>query len=428
MNNFNNNAGAPYNGNFSQPAYNNNQQNTGNFQSQWFSPNYGYGNPPNFQQNYNQPQNYQPMNNPNMAGNYSFNNQPNFHSNYNRINTVPNIMYNPEQLEKQREQIKIAKEKRDFKATSNKAAAGLLIFALISEILCVILMTFIAFTGAYDPNNTEYINGIEPVTMYILNAIVCLIGFGASAIIITKLNKLRMDDVLKIKKVALGDTVKFTVASMGFVYVFNLLLMIMNTNLSLFGYENKMSDFGDINGFWGNVIYFVAIAIVPPIIEEFIFRGAILGTLRKHGDAFAIIVSAVLFGFMHANFTQTPVTFLTGLILGYLTVKTNSIIPAIILHFVNNAWAATSDILMNVIPNENIYNLIDLGVALALIGVGLICAISLIKKYKNDLFTFEKPESKFTMSQKLRFSFTTPCMILFTIYTVIMCFVSAAIQ
>ena len=424
MNNFNNNAGAPYNGTFSQPAYNNNQQNTGNFQSQWFSPSYNYGNSPNFQSNYNQPQNYQAINNSNMAGNYSFTNQPNLH-NYNYANNiVPNAVYNPKQTEKQ---IKMAKEKRDFTASSNRSAAGLLIFSLISEFLCVILMTFIAFTGAYNPNNMEYINGIEPVTMYILNSIVCLVGFGVSAIIITKLNKLRMDDVLKIKKVAFGDTVKFTIASMGFVYVFNLLLMIMNINLSLFGYENKMSDLGDVNGFWGNVIYFVSIAIVPPIIEEFIFRGAILGSLRKHGDAFAVIVSAVLFGFMHANFIQTPVTFLTGLILGYLTVKTNSIIPAIILHFVNNAWAATSEILMDVISDEKIYNIIDLGTALALIGVGLICAISLIKKYKNDLFTFEKPDSEFTMSQKLRYSFTTPCMILFTIYTVIMCFVSAII-
>lgn len=409
MNNFNNNAGATYNGNFSQPAYNNNQQNTGNFQNQGFSPNYGYGNPPNFQA----------MNNHNMAGNYSFNNQP---YNYNCINTVPNNMYNPEQMEKQ---MKTAKKKKGFTSASNCSAGGLLIFALISDFLCIVLMFFIAFTGTYNPNNTQYINGIEPVTMYIINSIVCLVGFGASAIIITKLNKLRLDDVLKIKKVDVGDTVKFTLASMGFVYVFNLLLMIMNVNLSLFGYENKMTDFGDINSFWGNVIYFISIAIVPPIIEEFIFRGAILGSLRKHGDAFAIIVSSVLFGFMHANFMQTPVTFLTGLILGYLTIKTNSIIPSIILHFVNNSWAAVSEMLMNAIPNEKIFNLIDFGVALALIGVGLICTISLVKKYKNDLFTFAKPESEFTMSQKLRYSFATPCMIIFAIYTVIMCFVSA---
>lgn len=422
MNNFNNNTGTQYNNNFSQPVYNNNQQNTGNFQNQGFSPNYSYGNPPNFQVNYNQPQNYQAINNPNIAGNYPFNNQPNFN---NYANKVPPMVYNPLKTEKQ---IKMDKEKKDFTTASNRSAGGLLIFALISEILCVILISFIAFTGAYNLDNPQYINGIEPVTMYILNAIVCLVGFGASAIIIAKLNQLRMDDVLKIKKVNFSDTVKFMFASMGFVYVFNLLLMIMNVNLSLFGYENKMPDYGDINSFWGNVIYFVAIAVVPPFIEEFIFRGAILGSLRKHGDAFAIIVSAVLFGFMHANFIQTPVTFLTGLVLGYLTVKTGSIIPAIILHFINNAWAVTSELIMNAISDEKIYTLIDLGISLVFVGVGLICAILLIKKYKNDLVTFEKPESEFTMSQKLRYSFTTPCMIIFTIYTVIMCFVSATIQ
>ena len=428
MNNFNNNAGIPYNGNLSQPVYNNNQQNIGNVQNQSFTPNCGYGNPSNSQVNYNYCNQPQTMNNPNMINNSPFNQQRyhnNSHNNYSGINTVPNVMYNAEQIKKD---MKIAEEKRKIKIASNRSAGGLLIFNAISEILCVILLIFVSFTGAYSLTNSEYISGIEPVTMYIINAIVCLIGFGASAIIITKLNHLRMDDVLKIKKVNIGDTIRFTIASMGFVYVFNLLLMLMNINLNLFGYENTTTDYGEINGFWENVIYFVAIAIVPPIIEEFIFRGAILGSLRKQGDAFAIIVSAVLFGFMHGNFIQTPVTFLTGLILGYLTVKTNSIIPAMILHFVNNAWAVISEILMNVVSDENTFLLIDSGISLALLGVGLICAVSLIKKYKNDLFVFEKPNSELTMSQKLRCSFTTPCMILFTIYTVFMCFYSASMQ
>ena len=204
--------------------------------------------------------------------------------------------------------------------------------------------------------------------------------------------------------------------------------MLMNVNLNLFGFENETSDYGEINGLWGNIIYFIAVAIVPPIIEEFIFRGAILGSLRKHGDALAIIVSAVLFGFMHGNFIQTPVTFLTGLILGYLTVKTNSIIPAMILHFVNNAWAVLYEILEKLINNENIILIIDSAVALFLLGVGLICTVSLVKKHKNDLFTFEKPDTELTMSKRLRYCFTTPCMIIFTIYTVIMCFYSVAVQ
>lgn len=388
MNNFNNNTGIPNRGNSSQPVYNNNQQ------KQEFTPNCGYGVP------FNQPVNY----------------------NYCNSATVPPMGYNSEKMQKE---LKTAKERKSIRTSANRSAAGLLLFSFISEALALILILFVYFTGAYDENNSNYISGIEPVTMYILNSIVCLIGFGISASIITKINHLRLDDVLKIKKVNALDTVKFTIASMGFVYVFNLLLTFMNMNLGLFGFENEPMDLGTVNGLWGNIIYFLSIAVVPPIIEEFAFRGAILGSIReKHGDALAIIISAVLFGFMHGNFIQTPVTFLTGLVLGYLTVKTNSIIPAIILHFVNNGWAVIYDILSK-LTSEDLMIWVESGVALALIGVGLICAVSLIKKYKNDLFTFEKPDSEFTMSQKLRYSFTTPCMILFTIYTLFTCVLNA---
>lgn len=414
MNNFNNNVGMPYNGNFKQPAYNdnhynNNRKNMPNFQNQGVNPNHCYSNPVNPQ-----------ISNPNMAYNPAFNQQRQYTNSVNNHSGMN--MYNSEQIKKE---IKKADEKKAIKSSANKSAGGLLIFVGITEILITAFIMLISFTGAYDLDNSDYISGIEPVTMYIINAIICLIGFGASAIIITKLNRLRLDDVLKIKKVNAVDTVKFTVASMGFVYVFNLLLTLMNVNLSLFGFENETPDYGEINGLWGNVIYFVAVAIVPPIIEEFIFRGAILGSLRKHGDALAIIVSAVLFGFMHGNFIQTPVTFLTGLILGYLTVKTNSIIPAIILHFVNNSWAVLYEILEKIINNEDIILIIDSAVALVLLGVGLICAVSLMKKYKNDLFTFEKADTEVTMNTRLKYCFTTPCMVVFTIYTVLMCCVSA---
>ncbi|MEE1125465.1 MAG: CPBP family intramembrane glutamic endopeptidase [Acutalibacteraceae bacterium] len=422
MNNFNNNTGVPNYGNPSQPTYNN-QDNQG------FTPNCGYGIPLN--QRANQQVNYNYRNLamappvPNPVDNHAYNQQSNNNqfNNSNTLNVMPNISgYN---LEKIKQDMKIAQEKESIKKVANRSAGGLLIFSLISEGLAIILIMIIMFTGAYNLDNSDYISGIEPVTMYILNSLMCLVGFGLSGLIITKFNKLRLDDVLSIKKVNVADTVKFTIASMGFVYVFNLLLSFMNMNLSLFGFENEASDFGTVTGLWGNAIYFISVAMVPPIIEEFVFRGAILGSIRpKHGDALAIIISAVLFGFMHGNFIQTPVTFLTGLVLGYLTVKTNSIIPAIILHFVNNAWAVVYDILSNA-TSEDTMLLAESGVALVLIGVGLICAVSLIKKYKNDLFTFEKPESEFTMSQKLRYSFTTPCMILFTISTIATCILTA---
>ncbi len=390
MNNFYNNTGVPNNGNYSQPVYNN-------------QPN-----------QYNYPQ-----------GNYygvGFNNQFNYNQpiNYGVNNFQPVFEFDPTQLEKIRKE---TEEKNSIKKSVNRSAGGLLIFLGISEIIVTIILLIMKEigSGAINPLNANYLQGIEPITLYIINAIVSIIGMGIAGIVIIKLNKLRLDDVLNFNKVGGLDVIKYTFAGMAFVFIFNMLLSFMNINLSLFGFENNMPSYGEVTGVVGALIYYFTVAVVPPIAEEFIFRGAILGSLRKHGDAFAIIISAIFFGLAHGNFLQTPVTFLTGLVLGYITVKSNSIIPAIILHFVNNSLAVVSEFTYKAINNQNIVLLINTGLGLVFMVVGLICALLLIKKHKNALFTLEKSESQFTMSQKLRSSFVTPCMIIFTLYIIYVC-------
>ena len=388
---------------------------TNNINSNNFTPNYSYE-ISNNHHNYNATNPETPGFVPNCGYSNSINATMPSNRKYNTLLTK-------EELEKKS---KIESERRSLRNTSNKISGGLILFTIISNIISFIFMFPLTMTGAIDSTNPDYTNGFEPVAFYILNAIVCLLGFGITGIITTKMSGLRLDDVIKIKKTSIADTTKFVIAGMCFTFILNILLAFMNMNLSLFGYTNEMSDYGEVNGIVGNIIYFVSIAIVPAIIEEFLFRGVILGTLRKyHGDVIAIIVSSVLFGFTHGNFLQTPLTALSGMIMGYLAVKTGSIIPSIILHFVNNSLAVTSEWLMKAIDNEQIYGIVDTIIVFAFIVGGLICAISLIKKYKNDLFKFDKPESELTVSKKLTYVFTAPCMIIFTLYTVIMCFVNA---
>ena len=77
-------------------------------------------------------------------------------------------------------------------------------------------------------------------------------------------------------------------------------------------------------------------AVFPAVFEEFAFRGVVMQPLRKYGDWFAIIVSAVIFGFAHGNMTQMPFAILAGLALGYAAVVTKSLWTSIIIHFFNN--------------------------------------------------------------------------------------------
>jgi sodium transport system permease protein len=86
-----------------------------------------------------------------------------------------------------------------------------------------------------------------------------------------------------------------------------------------------------------------AFALVPAVCEELAFRGFILSGLeREHRTRSAILLSALMFGFLHvllSLFQQLFNATLLGLVLGLLAVRSRSILPGIVFHFLNNALA-----------------------------------------------------------------------------------------
>ena len=107
---------------------------------------------------------------------------------------------------------------------------------------------------------------------------------------------------------------------------------------------------------WG----YVAVGILAPLAEEIVFRGAILRTLlgmvSKKNHWVAIMVSAALFGAAHGNAAQFVNALFMGLLLGWMYYRTKSLVPGILMHWVNNTMAY---ILTNIAPQSN-GNLIDL--------------------------------------------------------------------
>ena len=80
-------------------------------------------------------------------------------------------------------------------------------------------------------------------------------------------------------------------------------------------------------------------AVAAPVTEELLFRGAVLRSLQPYGKRFAIFCSALLFGLVHQNLTQTPFAFGFGLLAGYVAVE-YSILWSMSLHILNNAVLA----------------------------------------------------------------------------------------
>ena len=113
-------------------------------------------------------------------------------------------------------------------------------------------------------------------------------------------------------------------------------------------------------------------AVVPAIIEELVFRGVVLQTLRRYGDRFALVSSAVLFGLMHANMTQAPFAVVAGIALGYCALVTGSLRTGIAVHFINNLVSIISVFLLHFSGEEGA-GMISNVIVYASIAVGFVC-------------------------------------------------------
>ena len=114
------------------------------------------------------------------------------------------------------------------------------------------------------------------------------------------------------------------------------------------------------NGGWSVLM----LAILAPVMEEVLFRGILLESVReKYSSGRAIVVSALMFGVIHVIPQQVVNAFVIGLILGFIYVRTDSLWPVIIIHALNNAmayvimqWSDGANITVrSLIENDTIY-------------------------------------------------------------------------
>jgi membrane protease YdiL (CAAX protease family) len=94
-------------------------------------------------------------------------------------------------------------------------------------------------------------------------------------------------------------------------------------------------------------VILIVVTLLIGFQEEAIFRGALLRTFMPRGAMQAVLISAALFGLIHANsflvgrdpifvISQIVASFLGAIGLGALRIRTNTIVPLILLHALND--------------------------------------------------------------------------------------------
>lgn len=90
-------------------------------------------------------------------------------------------------------------------------------------------------------------------------------------------------------------------------------------------------------------VTFLQICVFVPIVEEYVFRGVIFGSLKKHGAVFAAVASASCFAIMHSDAVQANYAFTFGIFSAVLYYVTGNLKTSIIIHALNNSVSVFFD-------------------------------------------------------------------------------------
>ena len=170
------------------------------------------------------------------------------------------------------------------------------------------------------------------------------------------ITKIKWQPKFSLKNVSGKTFMCFTALSFGISTIgafLNVIILSIITVISGAFTETTLNEAADnmmltnaSNPLWIDLLTYFYICLLGPVLEELIFRGVLLDGLRKYGNWFGIIISSILFGLMHQNFMQCIPAICMGIVWGYMTVKTGSIIPSIIIHILNNSLSSLLLILM----------------------------------------------------------------------------------
>lgn len=247
------------------------------------------------------------------------------------VNSVRDAYFLSEQKKKE--------QKREIRAISLTMSCAIIAYLAIQMIFSTVLEVIPELNALYQESM---------MVKYAFNILIISVGavalpFGVMALIN---RKKYAGPVIPNQSVGAADGTAWVCFGVFVCVVANFIVgYISLISQSVFGYELKGADVDALpDSLFACVMQLIALAVVPAICEELAMRCCSLQLLNKFGKGFSIFAVSIVFGLLHGNIIQFMFAFVVGLILGYVTVQTNNIMPAIFIHFLNNGVSVVQNI------------------------------------------------------------------------------------
>ena len=226
-------------------------------------------------------------------------------------------------------------ERKEIRKRYNKAALVLIINMLIFNAVGIcgaIILTAVFGRQIWD---NQLFNKLFSCCTPILSECAAI----ASGVKIFKLN---FKPMINRSGYTGGTVIKLITLCLGLQTAASLLASIIGMILEHFGLEGRTAELEPTTSLPANLFMYFYACLLGPVLEELLYRGVLLQSMRKYNERFAIFLSALIFGLMHQNYQQFILGFIVGIPLAVVTIKCGSLLPAIFTHIIMNTTATLS--------------------------------------------------------------------------------------
>lgn len=182
----------------------------------------------------------------------------------------------------------------------------------------------IIFAIASDGSSSTIVQSLLILLILAIESFVVIAVFKGYYIINHNKEKIKVNSI---KKFTLANVILLILSVLGYLLFFDSLLMPIDKMLQGF---NSVTEFTQsmVNR---PMILIGYVFIIRPVLTEFVFRGIIVGELlKRYSYKKAILISALISGISALNLAGFMCSFVLGILLGYIYVKTRSLYLCII--------------------------------------------------------------------------------------------------
>lgn len=303
-------------------------------------------------------------------------------------------------------------ERRQIRHTANGVCWTALIGVLLMVALSGVCALYLRLIG-YQFTTQNGFEGLPPVLYYLLVSVQYSVGLALPAFLYFAIKHIPLTESLPFQKAGAANVAMYVFFGCMVCMLANYPADLVSTIQQYFGFSGSLPEMPLNNDAQVLVLYAVNVIVIPPLVEEVMFRGVVLQSLRRYGDGFAVLVSAMMFGLYHGNFIQMIFAFICGLAMGFAVIRTNSLLPSIIIHFVNNSVSLAVEMVSRYY-GQSMANYVNNILSIAIIALGLISVFFLASKRK--LFTGKRSGSILPLSSRMAAAFGNAGAVFFILY------------